>query len=298
MNTTPLISVIIPFYNVERYLEEAIESVLRQTYNQWEMLLLDDGSMDGSTEIALRYARNYPDKIRYLHHPGKINKGLPATRNLGVKNAEGDWLALLDADDCWLPDKLQHQITIARQHPEVVMICGASLYWYSWSDPQKKDVAISVGAPQNRPIAPPQAAVTLYPLGKGAAPCPCCVMIRKDIAIRHGAFEDRFRGKYALYEDQAFFIKIYLHETIYVSSEVTDRYRQREDSIMSKSGQDNNYHEVRYYYMKWLQNYLEKEDINNQEVYKKLKEALKSYEKSYWEKAGECIKRHLLRLKT
>lgn len=295
MNETPLISVLIPFYNVERYLPEAIESVLHQSYPHWELLLLDDGSPDGSTEIALQYADRYPDKIRYFHHPGRINKGLPATRNLGVRHANGEWLALLDADDYWLPGKLEHQMLIADRHPDVSMICGASTYWYSWFDDQKEDVVVPVGGAQDVLIRPPRAAVTLYPLGAGAAPCPCSVAIRKATAQRHGAFEEQFKGKFALYEDQAFFIKIYLQETIYVSSKAMDRYRQRQDSIMSQADRENNYHEIRQYYLAWLSRYLQEQKADSPEVAQKLKEALSVYRVGGWQKIKRRIQDFLRR---
>lgn len=297
MNNGPLVSVIIPFYKVERYLKESIESVLEQTYTRWEMLLVDDGSPDGSTAIALEYVNQYPDKIRYLHHPGKVNKGLPATRNLGIENAKGDWLALLDADDVWLPEKMEHQVSVALKFPQLAMICEASEYWSSWFDSNKRDVIVPVGAPQDVVIPPPQAAVALYPLGKGAAPCPCSVMIRKDKALLYGAFEEQFKGKYALYEDQAFFIKIYLHESIYVSSKALDRYRQRGDSIMSTADADNNYHEVRYFYLNWLQQYIKEQKINSSAVRKKLKVALYRYKHPLLFRIEQGIKKRLSKFK-
>lgn len=275
----PLISVLTPFYNVVPYLEEAIESVLHQTYSNWELLLVDDGSTDGSREIALKYVKLFPEKIKYLQHPKGINKGLPASRNLAVQMASGEFLALLDADDYWLDNKLTHQVSIAKKHPEVSMICGASMYWYSWADKQKDDVVIPVGGPQDMALLPPTAALSLYPLGKGAAPCPCSIMIKKETAIHYHGFEEQFRGKYQLYEDQAFFVKIYLHELVYISSAALDRYRQRPDSIMTQSLQRNDYLEVRRFYLQWLQKYLNDEGINDPAILKKVKKALFPYKK-------------------
>src|SRR5690606_41464320 len=85
-----LVSVIIPFYNAERFIEEAIESVLVQTYPHWELLLVNDGSTDGSKEIAERYAEQYPERIRYLEHPDRANQGASASRNMGIRHARGD----------------------------------------------------------------------------------------------------------------------------------------------------------------------------------------------------------------
>ena len=81
------VSAIIIFYNAERFLAEAINSVLGQTFTDWELVLVDDGSTDGSTAIALRYALQYPLRMRYMQHPGGINRGMTASRNLGSPRA-------------------------------------------------------------------------------------------------------------------------------------------------------------------------------------------------------------------
>jgi len=75
MTTKPLVSIIVPFFNAAPFFTEAIESVRAQTYDGWELLLVDDSSSDGSTEIAQRYAGRYPEKIRYLAHEGRQNRG-------------------------------------------------------------------------------------------------------------------------------------------------------------------------------------------------------------------------------
>src|SRR5688572_12616840 len=102
----PKISVITCFLNTELYIRETIESVLKQDYNNWELLLIDDGSVDRSTGIAKEFAAKYPDKIIYLEHENHINKGSGASRNLGIKKTSGTLIAFLDADDVWLPDML------------------------------------------------------------------------------------------------------------------------------------------------------------------------------------------------
>src|SRR6478672_466011 len=114
MNISPLVSSIIIFFNAEKFFEEAIESVLAQTYGNWELILADDGSTDGSTAIALRYAQQYPEKIRYVEHEGHQNCGMSATRNLGICHAKGEYIAFLDADDVWFPYKLEQQVEIMK----------------------------------------------------------------------------------------------------------------------------------------------------------------------------------------
>jgi glycosyltransferase involved in cell wall biosynthesis len=127
----PLVSGIIIFLNAERFIQEAIESVFAQAYAAWELLLVDDGSTDGSTAIARRYAAQHPGRVRYLEHPGHRNHGISASRNLGIRNAKGAYIALLDADDVWLPYKLERQVAILDSQPEASMVYGSTQYWYS-----------------------------------------------------------------------------------------------------------------------------------------------------------------------
>ena len=127
----PLVSVIIPFLNEDQFLSETIESVLQQDYDNWELLLVDDGSTNESTTIAKNYAAAYPGKIFYLEHEGHANKGVCASRNLGVARAKGELVALLDADDVWLPTKLSNQVAIFQRNLEVGMVAEGSLHWYN-----------------------------------------------------------------------------------------------------------------------------------------------------------------------
>jgi len=112
-----LISVIIPAYNTERYLAEAVESVLAQTRPPAEIIIVDDGSTDESPRIARRFAK----PVLYLH---QSHAGAGAARNRGIAQAQGDWLAFLDADDLWLPDKLARQIALLESEPDVEMVFG------------------------------------------------------------------------------------------------------------------------------------------------------------------------------
>src|SRR2546427_10186945 len=101
MSNQPLVSVVIIFWNAERFLQEAFASVFAQTYPTWELLLVDDGSSDESTAIAQRYVEHHPGQVRYLEHPGHANRGMSASRNVGIRHARGPYIAFLDADDVW-----------------------------------------------------------------------------------------------------------------------------------------------------------------------------------------------------
>jgi len=112
----PAVSVIIPFYNAQRFLSEAVESVLAQAYRPIEVLLVDDGSTDGSAEIA----KGYGGAARYIHLP---HSGLPSVvRNQGLQCASGELVAFLDADDTWRPGKLRAQVARLSRDPDVGMI--------------------------------------------------------------------------------------------------------------------------------------------------------------------------------
>ena len=104
----PLVSVVIPVFNGERFLAQAIESVLAQTYETVETIVVDDGSTDGSAQIA----RSYP--VAYLHQE---NGGVAAARNRGIETAQGDLVSFLDHDDVWLQRKLELQVDALARHP-------------------------------------------------------------------------------------------------------------------------------------------------------------------------------------
>jgi len=114
VNIMPRISVIIPCYNYSPLVGRAIESVLNQTYHDFEVIVIDDGSTDNSAEVILKFSQ-----IRYFYQK---NKGPNAARNTGIQAATGEFIALLDADDEWLPDKLERQIVIMETRPEVGLV--------------------------------------------------------------------------------------------------------------------------------------------------------------------------------
>lgn len=111
----PQVSVIIPSYNCERYLAEAIDSVLAQTYQNLEIIVVDDGSTDDTAKLLQGYGK----RIRAIHQQ---NQGVALARNHGIQQAQGEWIAFLDADDVFLPHKLAAQITLAAEYPELGMI--------------------------------------------------------------------------------------------------------------------------------------------------------------------------------
>lgn len=108
----PLISCIVPVYNGELYLREAIDSILAQTYRPLEIIVVDDGSTDATPDVVAGYG----DRLRYIRQP---NAGPGAARNHGLNLAQGEFIAFLDADDLWHPDKLARQMTRFLNRPDL-----------------------------------------------------------------------------------------------------------------------------------------------------------------------------------
>jgi len=119
-NAMPQVSVIIPTYNRRELVREAIASVLAQSFNDFELIVVDDGSADGTAEVVREFMG-----VRYVWQP---NRGVSAARNSGVSLTSGELLAFLDSDDVWQPQKLEQQVTLFAQYPEA-QICQSEEIW-------------------------------------------------------------------------------------------------------------------------------------------------------------------------
>jgi glycosyltransferase involved in cell wall biosynthesis len=249
----PLVSVVLIFLNEERFLEDAVQSVCDQTLADWELILVDDGSIDRSTQIA-RDLATQDDRIRYVDHPGHENRGMAASRNLGVANSTAPYLGFLDGDDVWFPAKLTEQVDVLESMPDIAMVNGALLYWSSW-DPSatKKDDNVLTGGVADRRLDPPEIALTIYPLG-AAAGAGVDLLVRRSIFDAVGGFEERFRG---MFEDQAFLMKVFLRYPVYISSHVWIRYRQHDASECAQTGLTA-YLRVRGVFLDWLKDDVER----------------------------------------
>jgi glycosyltransferase involved in cell wall biosynthesis len=277
---TPRVSVIIPFLNAARFLAETIESVLAQELEDWELLLVDDGSTDASGEIARSYASRDETRIRVLEHTGHANLGVCASRNVGVANARGEYVALLDADDVWLPSKLREQVAILDAHPSVEMVYGHSKYWRSWkraAGGTGADYTPELGVELDRVYEPPRLALALYPLAKATAPCPSDLLLRRRLVERIGGFEERFHKEYQLYEDQAFLSKVYLEAAVFVSSKTWDLYRIHPESCDATVIRSGRYAAVRRFFLEWLEDHYERHRVEDPRLRSLLARALFPY---------------------
>ena len=193
----PLVSVVIPVFNGERFLPEAVESVLSQKYAPLEIIVVDDGSTDGTAAVA----RNLPGTVRYLH---QTNQGPAAARNRGIEQAQGDLIAFADADDLWPADKLELQLPWLIRDPKLDIVLG-------------RIQQVLLSETQSKQFGEPAFSVNL-----GSA------VIRKSVFERVGLFDETMRYS----EDVDWFMRAReAGATIKTIDAVTLFYRQHEQNM-------------------------------------------------------------------
>ena len=218
---------------------EGIQSVFEQTFDSWELLLVDDGSRDGSSALALTCEGEHPEKVRYFRHAGGVTLGPGPSRNLAAKHARGEFLAFLDIDDVWLPDKLNHQVRILDAYPETAMTYGPYFLWHGWTGIPAdiaRDSCYQIGNASIRDrVLPPPGLLERYLETGAGLPCPIQAMVRKAAFDAIGGFEPAFPG---MYDDEALFLKIMLNYSVFISSQSLERYRQHPNSFSERAIRD------------------------------------------------------------
>ena len=276
MSSKPLVSGIIIFLNEEQFIKEAIDSVFAQTYDNWELLLVDDGSTDRSTAIARQYAEQYPEKVRYLEHENHQNRGMSASRNLGISNCLGEYVASLDADDIWLPHKLEQQVAIMESQPEAAMVYGPLHRWYSWNgnpeDIHREDL-YGFGSngvhPYSNTLVEPPKLLTLFLQDEYFIPGGA--LVKREAIASVGGYEEAFRG---MYEDTVVHVKLCLTSKVFVSTQCWYKYRMHPEACTHVSwlkGEDTSAQQI---YLKWVEKYLSKQGIKDPEVWQAFRQVL------------------------
>ena len=288
------VSIITIFLNEERFIGEAVDSVLAQTYQDWELILVDDGSDDRSTTIAKDYAERHAGRVRYLDHAGHSNRGMSASRNLGLEASAGDYVAFLDADDVWLPTKLTDQVAILEAHQDVGVVCGCAEWWYSWTGEtadRERDLTQRYQLPLDAVSPPP---LLLLNFLEDEWSSPCDVLVRRALMKRVGGYEHRFRG---MYEDQAFHAKLALESPVFVSSSCWYRYRQHPDACTALSHQQGKTDAARAQFLKWLDAYLDGRTPTPKDVKRVVRRMLWPCRHPYLNSIGDRLGRLTYRLR-
>jgi glycosyltransferase involved in cell wall biosynthesis len=251
MSREPCVSVIVIAFNGEAFLAEAIESVLAQDFDDYELLIVDDGSTDGTRRIAEGYRGAHPAMVRVLQHDDGANHGMSAARNLGLAQARGEFIAFLDADDVWAPGKLADQVAILRARPEVGLVYGRARIWRSWAG-GGEDFFYDLGVAPDQ-VHPPPSLFHRQLRNLDQAPTSSGSMMRADAVRAAGGFEPRFRS---MFEDQVFFAKLLLRTPAYVSGATWFDYRQHAGSATACSAARGGDERARLVYLRWLEAYL------------------------------------------
>lgn len=121
-----MISIVTPAFNAAPYLQETLDSIGAQTLTDWELIVIEDGTDDGTRVLVEAFASTHPQAVTYLRH--EKNRGLPATRNTGIAAARGDWVALIDADDLWEPTHLNNLLHLAETRGADIIHSGVVLF--------------------------------------------------------------------------------------------------------------------------------------------------------------------------
>lgn len=204
----PVVSVVIPLYNASDVIQDTLESLFAQTYHQYEAIVVDDGSTDGSGEVV----QGYGDRVRYMF---QRNSGVACARNRGVAAARGKYIALLDHDDLWRREKLAKQVSVLDSQPSVGMVV---------TDVAHIDRA---GRPmsQGGPAYQPQHEFARL-FVQGFVPTPSATLIRKDLLEAVGGFDEQFNS--AGMDDHELWTRIAAATIIAGISEPLTLHRNRE----------------------------------------------------------------------
>lgn len=254
MSNKPQVSVVTIFLNGEKFIHEAVESVFAQTFNNWELLLVDDGSTDASTQIALRYAKQNPANILYLEHAGHKNRGQSASRNLGIRSAKGEYIAFLDVDDIWLPYKLEKQIYILQRHPEAGMVYGPAYIFHDNTNERNKDRVQDTGGVNEGLIYPPELFVKFI-VDFNITPCPSSTLIRSQVLSEIGGCDE---SACDALEDQCLWAKITLRYPVYFHNEVLFNYRRHNAAFGVQTLK--RFSKYKLEFAKWLYGYLKTQE--------------------------------------
>ena len=224
----PILSVVMPVYNGEKYLAEAIDSVLQQTFKNYELVIINDGSSDGSDGIIKNFA---DERIRYMTNEG--NKGVAYTRNRGLQIANGKYLAWMDCDDLIHPQRFEKQVAFMENHPEFGL-CG------TWLERFNKKRTGTFKAPSD----PEVISGTL--LFKPSIPN-ATAMLRMSKIRDHKLF---YNEALPIAEDYDFVFRCSKHMRMTNLKEILYSYRDSETSIMKKFGSEEsksfNIHKIVY----------------------------------------------------
>jgi glycosyltransferase involved in cell wall biosynthesis len=252
-----MISIITPVYNGLRYLPATVQSVVAQTNGDWEWLLVDDGSNDGTLEYCQKLACQ-DTRIRSLSHPAGANLGQAASRNLGIGNATGEFLAFVDSDDLWIPEKLERDLDALQKHPQAVVTYSRVLYWYDLECPPEVNsrnrlgnLGIACDVVLEAPTVLLHMIRNLYDFAC-QFPSTCCMLVRRSALPQVGQL---FDPSFHYFEDVIPLTKLFLRYPAVVGDDTRTIVRMHTGSFtagLSRKDFDHHFENI----VGWIRTYV------------------------------------------
>jgi GT2 family glycosyltransferase len=264
------VSIVMPFLNAERYLGEAIASVERQTHQDWQLLLVDDGSTDSSAAIARAAV--------------VATAGSACSRAAGVRSRRGSGTEPRTRARRRGPRRIprcrrrlrtrriETQVEALLRHPESMVVYGPTRWWHPGAE--HRDWTEPMGTLAGRVHQPPTLLNKVVLLGRGHVPCTCSVMVRRTALDEVGGFEP-----FELYEDQTLWVKLFLRYPVYVSQYAGAWYRQHDDSVSARSQRRGEYdrtrpHTARTVFLHWTRGYVDESGVADDSIDRALRLAM------------------------
>lgn len=216
---TPSVSVVIPVYNRGKFVGETIQSVLAQSFRDFEIIAIDDGSTDNSLEVL----RSFGDRVSVLQHPNGENRGQSAAINLGLRRARGKYIAILDSDDLWMPEKLEILVGFLESHPDVGLVYSNG----QWVDEEGNSKGVIYGPNHTETSDPSKVLLNCY------FALPSNSVVRREAFERAGEFDETLRTA----QDHDMAIRIAEVARLAYVDRVLWSYRRHGASVSKRSGE-------------------------------------------------------------
>ena len=218
----PLISICIPAYRAEKYLLETLESIGSQSFQDWEIIVTEDGSSDRTEAIVEEFAKSVSQTVRYTRHDP--NRGLPETRNAGFAHAKGEWLAIVDADDLWTANHLSSLVATQKASNADIVFSSCDIFESATGE-----------VTETRGCTPDYAADPGPPLFLGKLVIqPSTVLFNRNLVAKVGGFSKDF----PICNDLEFWLRLYTTRAVFAHTGQTScLYRKHPDAMSTKTAE-------------------------------------------------------------